>query len=141
MVDLPNVYSILIVSFVLIACTITDIKNKTIEPWLCGVLVVASCLDPSKDYKWSLIGLAVGFIPFFLLALVGHGGGGDALLMGAIGWSVSIYCLADMMLYSTMLYALVLAVWVFITKDKKKQLPFAPFVLAAWVFLLMIGLH
>jgi len=128
-----SLYSIIIVTIVLIASTITDLKKRVIEPWLCLALVLAAFIDQPKDYAMSLLGLAVGFIPFFLMAIAGNGGGGDALLAGAVGWSTHLYLAAYTLLGATFLYAFVLLIVVIVTKDKKKQLPFAPFMLSGWL--------
>lgn len=133
-----SLYALVITFCVLATSTITDLKMRVIEPFLCLALLLAAFLDQPKDYVQSLFGLLIGFVPFFIIALAGHGGGGDALLAGAVGWTMHLYITAYTLLFSTALYAVVLIIAVLVTGDKKKQFPFAPFMLAGWIASLLI---
>ena len=136
---LPGVYSLILVTLFLVACTVTDIRNRTVSPPLCLCLVCLSLLEIPKDYLQSLYGFLIAFLPFFLVALFGSGGGGDALMAGAVGWVCGPRLSAYTSFLSSAYYAVVLLLVVCLTRDRKKQLPFAPFLLAAWLTLVVPG--
>lgn len=132
---MPTLYELIIVSIVLIICTITDIRTMTIPPWLCLVLIAVAAFEPGRDYANSLISALAGFIPLFILARIGNGGDGDALMFGAIGFTVPLVFALYLFLFTSILYTIVLGGVVIKTRDRKKQLPFVPFILAAWTIL------
>ena len=135
---MPSLYEIIIVSIALLICTITDIRTRQINPWVCVALIVAAAFEPNKDYVNSLITALIGFIPLFIVARVGNGGDGDALLFGAIGFTVPFTFALYLFFLTSFLYVIVLTGVVIKTKDKKKQLPYVPFISAAWVLLLIM---
>ena len=73
---LPGAYSLILVTLFLGACTIADIRNRTVSPPLSLCLICASLLEIPKDYLQSLYGFLIAFLPFFLVVLFGNGGGG-----------------------------------------------------------------
>lgn len=134
----PSVFALAATGTALLICLITDLKKKEISPWVCAALVVVTSFDPGKDYVLSIVSALIGFLPLYISALIGHGGGGDALLSGALGYALQIMFALYTFLFASVLYALVLAVVVIITKEKKKQLPYVPFLTAGWAITLLI---
>jgi len=80
---------ILLATLVIIA-TITDIRGSRIPNWVTLTGAAAGILLQLISGGWagawsSLIGLLSGFLPLFLLYLIGALGGGDVKLFAAIG--------------------------------------------------------
>jgi Flp pilus assembly protein protease CpaA len=136
----PSLYSLIASGIALVICLVTDLKSKTICPWVCLALIVAASFEPHKDYVTSIIVALIGFLPMVLAAKFGNGGGGDALLIGALGYTLPSLFSLYMFLLASFFYVVVLAVVVIATKDRKKQLPYVPFVFAAWLVLLVFHL-
>lgn len=135
---MPTLFEIIATGVVLVICVITDIRKNIIWPWLCILLVVVASFEPNKDFGMSALTAAIGFLPMFVIAVIGKGGGGDALLMGALGYTLPFIFSLYMYLASSMYYVIVLSVVVIKTKDSKKQLPYAPFVFAGWLTMLIL---
>lgn len=66
-----------------------DVATSRIPNWLTypavAIGVAAAAAGASPSLAGSLWGLAVGFVPFFVLYLFGGLGGGDVKLMAAVG--------------------------------------------------------
>lgn len=92
------------------ACGITDLRtgrilNAVTYPAIVAALVLSALGHgvPGMDLVSSFLGLATGFLPIFLIYLVGGAGGGDVKLMAAVGaFGGSIFSL------STLFWSLVL---------------------------------
>jgi len=135
---MPTLFEIIATGIVLVICVVTDIRKNIIFPWLCGLLVLVASFEPNKDFGMSILTAAIGFIPMFIIAVLGKGGGGDSLLMGALGYTLPFIFSLYMYLVASLYYVLVLSAVVIKTKDKKKQLPYAPFVFASWLTVLIL---
>ena len=131
----PTVYALIASGAALVICLFTDLKNRSINPWICLALVVAASFEPGKDYAMSIISALIGFLPMVLAAKLGNGGGGDALLLGALGYTLPFLFSLYLFLFSSFLYLIVLAAAIIKTKDRKKRLPYVPFVFAAWIIM------
>lgn len=92
--------------------------------------------------KSSMIGAAVGFGFFFLIAIVtgGQMGGGDIFLMGVLGL---ILGLGDILMVTVLSFitGAVLSVILLITKikDRKDPIPFGPFIALSAVLVILFG--
>ena len=133
----PSVYALITSGVTLAICLFTDIKKQLISPWVCLALVIAASFEPGKDYGMSIVSALIGFLPMLLAAKFGNGGGGDALLLGALGYTLPFLFSLYLFLLSSFLYMIVLAAVVIKTKDRKKQLPYVPFVFTAWIVLVV----
>ena len=127
MLSIPPLYPLLLSLAVIIACIVTDLKCRQISPLICLLFVLLSLLDPQKNYLFAFGGAFLGFFPLFIIALFGSGGGGDALLAGTLGFILPFRFAAYLLLLASILYVLILAVLVWKKKNRKLQLPYAPF--------------
>ncbi|MBI4860889.1 MAG: prepilin peptidase [Candidatus Riflebacteria bacterium] len=108
------------------ACGVTDIFFNRIYNQVTYAAIVSAWLVAwlgygaetlgglQVDLSTSLLGFLMGFVPFFLVYLIGGIGGGDVKLMGAIGAIKGASFVAYTMLYSLFLGALfgvIVAAW------------------------------
>ena len=135
---MPTIYEIIISMIALIICTVTDIKSKSIIPLVPLLLIVAGLFTPNKDYLANFYCLLIGFLPIFLVNRFGNGGDGDALVCGALGFSMPVNFGAKVFLLTGVLYFIVLLVVVIIKKDKKLQLPYMPFLTLSYIIVLVL---
>ena len=140
MLSIPPVYPLLLSLAVIIACIVTDLKCRQISPLICLLFVLLSLLDPQKNYLFAFGGAFLGFFPLFIIALFGSGGGGDALLAGTLGFILPFRFAAYLLLLASILYVLILAVLVWKKKNRKLQLPYAPFLGSGWLIVLITSL-
>lgn len=104
---------------VVLVCGVTDIFwNKIYNPVTLAAIVAAVVVSvigqgantlsgPKVDLLECLAGLALGFLPFFALYVVGGLGGGDVKLMTAIGAIKGAGFVAYTMLYALFLGAFI----------------------------------
>ena len=137
---LPTLYELIITGITLLICTITDIKKREINLWACFGLMIAAAIEPNKDFSMSFVSAALGFIPLFVIARFGQGGDGDALLMGALGFTLPLLYFLYLYFVTSILYAVVLGAIIIIKKEnrKKKVLLYAPFVTGAWIIMVIL---
>ncbi len=140
MLSIPPLYPLLLSLAVIIACIVTDLKCRQISPLICLLFVLLSLFAPQKNYLFAFGGAFLGFFPLFIIALFGSGGGGDALLAGTLGFILPFRFAAYLLLLASILYVLILAVLVWKKKNRKLQLPYAPFLGAGWLIVLIISL-
>ncbi len=140
MLSIPPLYPLLLSLAVIIACIVTDLKCRQISPLICLLFVLLSLLDPQKNYLFAFGGAFLGFFPLFIIALFGSGGGGDALLAGTLGFILPFRFAAYLLLLASILYVLILAVLVWKKKNRKLQLPYAPFLGSGWLIVLITSL-
>ena len=140
MLSIPPLYPLLLSLAVIIACIVTDLKCRQISPVICLLFVLLSLLDPQKNYLFAFGGAFLGFFPLFIIALFGSGGGGDALLAGTLGFILPFRFAAYLLLLASILYVLILAVLVWKKKNRKLQLPYAPFLGSGWLIVLITSL-
>ena len=140
MLSIPPLYPLLLSLAVIIACIVTDLKCRQISPLICLLFVLLSLFDPQKNYLFAFGGAFLGFFPLFIIALFGSGGGGDALLAGTLGFILPFRFAAYLLLLASILYVLILAVLVWKKKNRKLQLPYAPFLGSGWLIVLITSL-
>ena len=140
MLSIPPLYPLILSFAAIVACIITDLKWRKIYPLICLFFALLSILDPQKNYLTACGSAFLGFFPLFIMALFGSGGGGDALLAGALGFILPFRFSAYMFLTASLLYIVVLAFLVWKKKNRKLQLPYAPFLGAGWLTVLIVSL-
>lgn len=115
----------------------TDKKRGEIPIWLFPFLLAIFTLIRFNEINWfdSLIGLFISFITFLAMALFFNGGGGDVIMMSAIGF----ICGVRPLLYISMLASGILLIFHLTHKDKK-EVPYAPFVLLSYILFMIGGL-
>ena len=136
---MPGWYGLAISAAALVYLTIKDIRTKEISLWVCLGVAVLACLEPHKDFMNGLYGLLIGFIPLFLIARIGHGGDGDALVAGALGFLLGPGTISYTLIFGYIAYFFALAIAVIKTKDRKKQLPFIPFMSFGYAVVLLLA--
>lgn len=112
----------------------TDVKTRTIPVWLFpSVMVIGSgiLLYMEQFGYWNPIGLACMLIPTFVLATTGNFGGGDVLMLSAIGLMLG----EDVVGYVVVL-ATISTGFFLLTKLRKKEYPIAPFALVSYIIFL-----
>lgn len=121
----------------LIAAAIIDIRERRIPDKLvlAGVTIglVFSLFDPNRDIFSSLIGGTTAGLVLLLIYYITKGGLGlgDVKLFGCIGIYLGFESTVSAMLISAVLSGLYSLVLICINSDnKKRELPFAPFILA-----------
>ena len=113
----------------------TDKKRGEIPIWIFPFLLVIFISFRFNEINWanSLIGLLIGLITFLTMAIFFDGGGGDVIMMSVIGF----ICGVKPLLYISTIASGILLIYHFTHKDKK-EVPYAPFVLFAYI-IFMIG--
>ena len=133
---LPPLFVIICVTLFLCACTAVDLKHKEVSlDGALALVIVQSVYQLTTHYTdWMtlLLGFTVAFIPYFLMAAVGNGGAGDAVVMGAVGYCIGSNLSVFFCFVASVLYLLVIGLAGLKTKNWKIQLPFVPFALGAW---------
>lgn len=113
----------------------TDVKTKTIPVWLFpSVMVIGSggLLYIGQFGIWNMIGLVCMLFPTFVLATTGNFGGGDVLMLSAIGLMLG----EDVAGYVVVL-ATISTGFFLLTKLRKKEYPIAPFALVSYLIFLV----
>lgn len=132
----------------------TDIRTKKIKIWLFPTAAIISlpCVIYTTlieytsffyDFAPLLAGAAAGFCIFFFIAVIGKGGGGDAIMAGCIGLVFGITRLVEVYIIccSLVLIWTITRIMVNIIFKKNYNItqsyPLAPFVLAGYVLTLI----
>lgn len=76
---------VLLIASALTDCLQGKIYNKVTYPSIIVGIVSNTFLEGSAGLQASLVGLGIGFVPFFFLFLMGLMNGGDVKLLAAIG--------------------------------------------------------
>ena len=140
----PGLFIPMILFLFLTVAAVYDATTGEIPIYLFPVLW-AFCL-PFTFFSYqfnlldSIIGCLISVGVFFVLAVFFNGGGGDILMMGAVGWCLGICGTVYLILLSSLLY-LIFSFGVFgyrLIKRKPlniltQQYPYAPFVLCGYI--------
>lgn len=140
MFSIPPLYPLLLSLAVLIVCIVTDLKCRQISPLVCLAFLLLSLFDSRRNYLASCGGAFLGFLPLFIAALFGSGGGGDALLASVLGFILPFRFAAYLLLTASFSYMLVLALAAWKAGNRKIQLPYAPFLGFGWLLVLITAL-
>ena len=127
----------IIILITLAIASFTDIRKGEIPLWLFPSSIILVCTvrlwEGSFELLSSLIGFFVWFTLYILFALFAGSGGGDAIMMGSMGFMIYAFPTLKVTIISIAVYILTV-VAIVISKgselDRKKriQLPYAPFV-------------
>ena len=127
----------IIILIALAIASFTDIRKGEIPIWLFPSAIILVCTtrlwEGSFELFPSLIGFFVWFTLYILFALFAGSGGGDAIMMGSMGFMIYAFPTLKVTIISIAVYILTV-VAIVISKgselDRKKriQLPYAPFV-------------
>lgn len=131
-----HLIGIAITLIALLIATVTDIKHNTIPIGLFPITLVLLAIIERPTLE-NLLGMLIMGILFFMFAAFGNSGGGDVLMMMAIGYQLGIGPVLWCGLISYSIYAIfsVCYYWTRKKKDKNKhkQFPFAPFALIGYI--------
>lgn len=139
----------IVVKIILIAtllfCGVQDIRKKRIFIWviLLGALLTCICIPYCSTYSilerigGSAVGLTVVIISF---ATAGKIGMGDGLLLCVTGLGLGFW--GNLELFAIALFlAAIISIVLLITRlaDRKKSIPFVPFLLAGYIILIAVN--
>lgn len=136
----------LILLAALVFATVTDCKSRKIpialfpSTILIDLIVRICTAGVTRDIFFSVITGVVIFFVFVIFALFAKGGGGDAIMMGGVGFVLGLLDTLKVIAFAGVIY-LCTALVVHIVKKKKLKyisFPYAPFVLAGFVVLELI---
>ena len=146
MIYMPALTICIIITVLLIIQTLYDIKKGKLLVSATGMIALMSLhgiLSGTLPLSACLLGAAILFVIYFLAAVFGKGGGGDALLLGALGAVLGFHTALYLVLFSSiclLIFAIIYFICAKIGKKKdgeKERLPFAPFVLSGWIALII----
>lgn len=135
-----SIYELLTTGIILIICCISDIKRNEIMYTPCFIGVLLSLIFPQRNLMKSIGGALLGFLPLFITALLGNGGGGDAIVAATLGFIYPLTNAAYIFLLASSAYVLILSVIVLVIKDKKKQIPYIPFLMGSWLIITIFSI-
>lgn len=134
-----------IITCILIVIAVIDFNTREIPDGLLifGVItaVIFIYVDSSITIVNALIGFAAGFCIFLAIALAsGAMGGGDIKLMAFLGLAVGWRNILLVSLFSFIIGSVIsLLLIIFKIKGRKDYIPFAPFILSAYVIIVLWG--
>lgn len=128
-----SIYELLTTCIILTICTVSDIRRNEIVFIPCFMGILLSLFFPQKDLMSSIGSALLGFVPLFISALLGSGGGGDSLVAASVGFIYPLTNAAYIFLLASAAYALILWITVLVSRNSKKQLPYIPFLSGSWV--------
>ena len=133
--------STILVTFFLIICAVTDIRARVIHLWVLIPFAAAGLIFAAFSGKEALISGAVGalaglFLFFLSFATGGAVGEGDGLVLMTTGVYLG-FLMNLRLLCSALFLSAVVSVGAVVIKGWKKdrELPFMPFLLAAFIFI------
>ncbi len=135
----------IILGALLLFCGVQDLLYKRITLWLIGVsaLAVLACLPFCTNLSFTerLGGCALGFGVILLSKVTGGKIGlGDGILLCVTGLGLGFWTNTELFGLALFLAA-VLSILLLILRlvDRKKNIPFVPFLLAGYVILLVVS--
>ncbi|WP_313342852.1 A24 family peptidase [Sedimentibacter sp.] len=127
----------------LISISIIDIKHKIIPDSLnvTGLFIGITYIIINKQLLDSLIGAAIGFGLFLLIALITNAmGGGDIKLMLVLGLIFGIKGILFITLFSFLIGAVISVILLSLRiKSRKDEIPFAPFISLSVLIYIFFG--
>lgn len=115
----------------LVLASITDTKKREIPIWLFPSLVAVyiTLHVAMGTMQWinSLVGLFIGALAFTIAALFFQGGGGDILMMSAIGFVYGPVILSHITIGAS------IGCICYYCITKQKNIPYAPIVLISYI--------
>ena len=140
-----NIASYLVVFAILITASIIDIRERRIPDNLiiAGVVIglTITLFNPEHGFLDGLIGGTTAGLVMLLISCITKGGLGlgDVKLFGCIGIYLGLESTASAMLIAAVLSGLFSLVLICINRDnKKREIPFAPFIMAGALAAVML---
>jgi leader peptidase (prepilin peptidase)/N-methyltransferase len=130
---------------ILLFCAIWDVIKKKIFLWsiLSGAILIGICLPFCEKFSlWNSIGgFAVGaFVVLVSVVTVGKIGMGDALLLCLTGMALGFWSNLELFAVALLLAAIISIILLVVRlADRKKSIPFVPFILISYLFLAFAG--
>lgn len=127
----------IIILIALAIASFTDIRKGEIPVWVFPSAAILVCTvrfwEGSFDLMSSIIGFFIYFTIYILFALFAKSGGGDAIMMGSMGFMIYAYPTLKVIIISLLVYivtviAIVISKGAELDRSKRLQLPYAPFV-------------
>ena len=127
----------IIILIALAIASFTDIRKGEIPVWVFPSAAILVCTvrfwEGSFDLMSSIIGFFIYFTIYILFALFAKSGGGDAIMMGSMGFMIYAYPTLKVIIISLLVYivtviAIVISKGAELDRNKRLQLPYAPFV-------------
>lgn len=132
---------VFIILIALIVATYTDVKTKTIPVFLFPAVslfgVIYLLYQQNYEVKLSILFALFAFVSYLILALLFGGGGGDIIMMTALALLLNKDILYLILISHTIMC--IVSFVLYIKRKKKETLPFAPFVLVAYIIYLIGG--
>lgn len=129
---------------ILFICAVQDVKKKKIFIWviLSGAVLVGLCIPFCEDIIIldKMGGALVGVLLIIVsLATAGKIGMGDALLLCLTGMVMGFWSNLELFAFA-LLMAAVISIILLILRlaDRKKSIPFVPFILMSYIVLIII---
>lgn len=129
--------SLLLIIFLLVLCSIKDIKDKEVCLKYIGCTIVIGCilllLNPNITLVDSLLGIVLGGLLLILSKITrGSIGIGDAIVIGTIGFVLG-YFVAIIIFFVALVISAIYSLYLLVIKRKSKntKIPFIPFLLLA----------
>ena len=135
------------VGVVLLICGLQDIRNKKVHLWviILGALLVGVGIPFCNTFSIldRLGGVAVGAVVIIISALTsGKIGMGDGLLLCVTGLSMGFWGNLELFALALFLAAVLsIVLLVFRLADRKKCIPFVPFLLFSYLFLMIAKMN
>lgn len=133
-----------ITGVMLVVCGIQDLKTKKITLWiiLVSIILIIACLPFCNTIKMTEIagGIAIGVSVIVISYITGGKIGlGDGLILCATGIGLGFW--GNLELFGiALLFAAIVSIILLVLRlaDRKKCIPFVPFLLFAYLFLIII---
>lgn len=139
-----NFFKFDLLEFALLITAFTDLEGMYIFIEVnitAGVIgVILNLINKSVSLKDMLIAIVIGFVPLYLLSLLGAMGEGDAYLMAMIGaflgWKMTLVCLFISVVIGGVIAAILM---VFKHYGRKSEMPFGPPICIACIITMFYG--
>ncbi len=142
---MANILIKIILISLLLFCGVQDIRKKTILLWviILGAVLTVICLPfcQSCSILDRMCGAGIGIsVAIISIATSGKIGMGDAMLLCITGLGLGFW--GNLELFAiALLLASIISIVLLVTRlaDRKKSIPFVPFMMVSYVFLLFAG--
>lgn len=139
---MPDNFIKVVLVVLLLICGVQDIRKKKIFLWmiLMGAVLIGICLPFCHTYSIfdRIGGAAVGIsVVIISIATAGKIGMGDALLLCVTGLGLGFWGNLELFAIALLLASIISIVLLIIRlADRKKCIPFVPFLLVSYMFLI-----
>jgi leader peptidase (prepilin peptidase) / N-methyltransferase len=130
---------------VLLFCGVQDLRKRKILLWviMAGVVLTGICLPfcHTVTIMDRIGGAAIGAtVAIISIVTAGKIGMGDALLLCLTGLGLGFWGNIELFAFALLLASIIsIALLILRLADRKKSIPFVPFILASYLILIMVG--